>query len=244
MILIIIVLGLICAYLINLLADILPQKRRCDFFVCGNCQSSIHAFDIITLKSCPSCGKKIIHVRLGLFILFPVLYTCFWNFPPHNIKFIEVCILLLYFGIVMIIDIEHKLILHPVNLAGFFLSVVIGLNHHSPSTTITGGFTGLLIMLSIYFSGHFYIYIHNKILIPHITESALGFGDVFLGMNIGLLLGFPKIIPIVLLAIITSGLFAGCYLIIMKLIRRYKSHATFPYAPFLILSAMMMIIFF
>ncbi len=69
------------------------------------------------------------------------------------------------------------------------------------------------------------------------VEDALGFGDVNLAGIVGLLLGWPEVVGGLLLAIIAGGVVSGLIMLVMAVLRKYKAMTAIPYAPFLILGA-------
>ena len=70
---------------------------------------------------------------------------------------------------------------------------------------------------------------------------ALGFGDVTLAGVLGLILGWPGIMAGLLLAILLGGLVSGIYLIVLVILKRYQLFSAIPYAPFLVLSTIILL---
>ena len=68
----------------------------------------------------------------------------------HTVGFIGSIIgawvLLLYFGVVTVIDLEQRLILHPVSLVGAVIGLVVGFWLHGWVDTLAGGAAGFLMM--------------------------------------------------------------------------------------------------
>ena len=104
--------------------------------------------------------------------------------------------------------------------------------------TLTGALVGLLIMLAFYFIGLAFSKLVGALRHKEIDEVVFGFGDVCLGMNLGLLTGWPLIIGAITISIIAFEVFtlfffiACCY---PKNISAFSS--ALPFTPFLILGA-------
>jgi leader peptidase (prepilin peptidase)/N-methyltransferase len=146
-------------------------------------------------------------------------------------------LLLAYFGLVAAIDLEHRLILHPVSLAGVVLVGGAGLLRHGILSTLLGGAAGFAIMLGLYYFGVIFIrWLKHRRGVSG-DEIALGFGDVNLAGVIGLLLGWPGIIPGLFLAILLGGLGGILILLWMWLRKSYHPLAAMPYGPYLIAAA-------
>jgi prepilin signal peptidase PulO-like enzyme (type II secretory pathway) len=146
-----------------------------------------------------------------------------------------------FFGLVVVIDIEHRLILHPVSLVGAILGGVFGYLNHGIWDTVLGGIGGFGIMLIFYFFGELFVRALSKSRGEEISEVALGFGDVNLAGVIGLLLGWPGIIGGLFLAIILGGVVSGIYLLLQSLRKKYQAFQALPYGPFLILSVIVLL---
>ena len=150
-------------------------------------------------------------------------------------------ILLVYLGLVTIIDLEHRLILHPVSLVGVFLGLWAGARLHGITDTILGGVAGFGVMLCLYLVGFLLMGWLARRRGQALTEEPLGFGDVNFGGVLGLLLGWPGIIPGIFLTILIAGAASLLYLITMLITRRYKSDLAIAYGPYMVLSAFILI---
>jgi len=77
-----------------------------------------------------------------------------------------------------------------------------------------------------------------------INEVAFGAGDVKLALFIGLVTGLPGVIFALVIGIFLGGLFAGAYLLWMVLVRRrYSAFTAIPYGPFLVVGALVMMLY-
>jgi leader peptidase (prepilin peptidase)/N-methyltransferase len=149
--------------------------------------------------------------------------------------------LLFYFGLVVIMDLEYRIILNPISLAGAVIGAFIGLYLHGWKITLLGGIAGFGIMWILYFLGIIYLRYLSKKRGEAIDEVALGFGDVNLAGVLGLILGWPGITAGLLFAILIGGLVSGAYIVFSLISKRYRPNTAIPYAPFLILGAMLLL---
>ncbi len=166
-----------------------------------------------------------------------------WYAPPERLGFIIAWILLVYFGLVVVIDTEHRLILHVISLTGALISLGVGVWLHGWGDTLIGGAVGFLVMLGLYYFGDLFARWLARRRGETLDEVALGFGDVNLAGVLGLLLGWPGIIAGLLFAILLGGAASLVYVIVMLLSRRYHTFMAIPYGPFLAASAIYLLYF-
>ena len=150
---------------------------------------------------------------------------------------------MVYFGVVFVIDVEHRLIMHMVSGAGVFLGLIYGSWQHGWVSTLLGGGAGFLIMLGVYYLGEVYIRWVARLRKQRVPDVALGFGDVNLAGVIGLFLGWPGIVAGLILAVILGGGVSLVYLLWMWMRGRYRAFLAIPYGPFLVSSAVMLLFF-
>jgi leader peptidase (prepilin peptidase)/N-methyltransferase len=166
-----------------------------------------------------------------------------WLKPPEKLGFVGGLLLLTYFGLIIIIDVEHRLILHPVSLAGAIIGLPLGIWAHGWQATLLGGLAGFCSMLVMYWLGELMMRISRRWRQHDPEEEALGFGDVNLGGVLGLILGWPAILVGLALAILLAGLASLLYIMIMVVSRRYHPALAIPYGPFLVAGAGILIFF-
>lgn len=175
-------------------------------------------------------------------MIFIAITLGIWIFPPNRLGFIAGIIWLVYFGIVIVIDIEHHLILHPVSWVGAALGLTTGLWLHGWVSTALGGLAGFGAMLAFYWLGIVYVRIIARSRGHSVEEGdALGFGDVNLSGVIGLLLGWPGILAGLVYAILFAGAITILYLTGLLVTRRYTPNKALPYGPFLAASAIFLL---
>ncbi|MBI1794812.1 MAG: prepilin peptidase [Chloroflexi bacterium] len=235
--------GWLGGWLINYLADTLPLTHRLTRPTCKQCGREYSAGVYLSFRPCRNCGH-----RRGLrpwFVQAAMmaigLYT--W-FNPHRMGYALGMVLITYYAVVVVIDMEHRLILHPTSIAGALLGLGLGTWLHGLLPTLEGGLGGLVIMLVLYYFGMLFAKLRAKRMQESGQESddeeALGAGDVILAGVLGLILGWPVIWFGLLLGILLGGI-AGILLILyLMAAKKYGKEALMvfmPYGPFFIASA-------
>ena len=236
-----IVLGWIGAALVNYLADVLPAERKLTAPKCTQCSENLSWPYYLGLARCDGCGNKPTTRHKGTLILGVLFAGLLALFPLEILGTYGGLLWLAYFGLVTVIDLEHRLILHPVSLAGAVLGAVFGILNHGVLDTILGGAAGFVIMLIFYYLGELFVKVLSRRRGEEIEEIALGFGDVNLAGVIGLLLGWPGITAGIILAILIGGIVSGCYLLLQVLLRKYQAFQALPYGPFLVISTLILL---
>lgn len=233
--------GWLAAALINYLADVLPVKRTLTRVDCLQCGKAVAWHDYLSWYArCSQCSQErgIRHWIVRVVVVLAAIWL--YLLPPDRFEqplgqalgFI----ILLYLVLVIVIDMEHRLILHITSLFGALLGVVAGIWLHGFSATMVGGLAGLLLMWLVYLLGIGFVRLMGRIRRREIGEEAMGFGDVVLGGVIGLLLGWPGILAGLVLTFVLGGVGSLLYLVFAALARKYEIDLTLPYGPFLALS--------
>ena len=180
---------------------------------------------------------RILLVELVFMFLTPWL----WVNPPEKVAFWWGFPVLVYFAVVVVMDIEFRVVLHPVSIAGAFLGLIVGVTRLSFTESLIGGGVGFLTMYGLFKFGEIFMRWINRRRGDHIDEVALGFGDVNMAGVIGLFLGWPAIVGGLLFAIFAGGGFSLIFLIVSLFLRKFRAFAALPYAPFLALAAIAML---
>lgn len=237
----ILMLGWFAGLLINYLADQLPIYRILHQPRCRRCRGVQTWLQFFFQEDCPICGATQANRHKTVQIVYPLLFigSLFW--VPDRLIFLEAILILTYFGLVLIIDLEHRLILNMVIFAGVFLGIFTGFRLHGPGNTLLGGITGFSMMLILYWIGELFTHFLSKRRGEPIEEVALGFGDVNLSGVLGLFLGWPGITLGLFVAIVLGGIASVVFLIIMTLRREYKAFTALPYAPFLLFATLFLL---
>lgn len=245
MLLVSVVIGWICGFMINYLSDVLPVTRKLSRPLCQKCQAPYAWGNYLSLRSCSECqGERSIRTW-GLQIIFPVASVLIWTFPRPILPYALAMALLSFFGLVAVIDLEHRVVLHPVSLFGAVFGLGVGIYLRSGNSgtgallsTLFGGAAGFGIMMVLYLLGIFYVRRMAKKRSLPADEVALGFGDVNLAGILGLMLGWPAISLCLFFAILGGGVVSLIIILGMLIVKKYHAFTAIPYAPFLLLAAL------
>jgi len=205
---------------------------------CPSCRHDLSFWDLFPLFSylflkgkCRYCGQKISIqyplVELGTAILFSLVY---FYFGPVNalfsFNFFQVIfwwITMSFLVVIFVFDLKYYIIPDETICPAIILSIIWILY------SFCFGATGKMDLACTIFSAlgvslfFFLIWFFSK-------GMAMGFGDVKLAILIGLLLGYPKIIPGLFLGFL-FGAIIGSVLILLKK-KGFKSEI--PFGPFLL----------
>jgi leader peptidase (prepilin peptidase)/N-methyltransferase len=252
-----VILGWIAGLFINYVSDVLPITRRFSQPACTRCQNPFSWKDYILLRNCQNCGKARSLRTWLVQILTVTAFVYFWLFPSERLGIPLTMVVLIYFSIITVIDLEHRLILHPTSLAGAVLGLIVGTFIYSKKYTLLGslgqsllgGLIGFGIMYLLYQLGTLVArYRARKMQAagqPDDEEEALGGGDVYLAGVLGLMLG-PAIVSALAYGILLGGLVSIIFILALLVRRRYSNDAlmTFiPYGPYFILGAFYLLFF-
>jgi leader peptidase (prepilin peptidase)/N-methyltransferase len=241
--------GWLAGMIVNYLADVLPVTRQLTQPTCPDCNVPFAWKDYLLLRSCTNGHPR--KLRLWLVqIVITALSIYAWIKPPSKLGYFIGLILIIYFGLVFVIDMEHRLILHPTSIFGSFLGLGVGWLKWGLVPTLLGGLCGLAIMLALYFFGVLFSRIRAKrmrTLGQEVDdEEALGAGDVILLTILGLVLGWPLIWFGMLFGILLGGFFSLMLILWMVVSRKYEKNALMlfiPYGPYFIVSAFLIMFF-
>ena len=250
-----ILLGWIAGLFINYVSDVLPVTRRFSQPACPQCQTPFSLADYSTLRTCRNCGKQRSLRTWLVQILTVAAFFYFWLFPSERLGTALSMIVLIYFGIIMVIDFEHRLILRPTSLVGAILGFIIGIYIYSrkydllssAGQSLLGGLVGFGIMFVLYQIGTLVARFRARRMKAagqtDDEEESLGGGDVYLAGVLGLMLGWPVVLAL-FYGVLLGGVVSFILILTLLVRRRYSSDAllTFiPYGPYLILGALYML---
>ncbi len=243
------VLGWLLGWVVNYLADVLPVTLKFSRPACLNpaCCQPYAWGRYLLLSSCSACGRRRGWRVYAVQAVSLAAAVYLWLQPPAKIHFLLALILFGYLLIVAVIDLEHRLILGPISVFGLVFAASLGVLAHGWVDTLIGGVAGFLIMYLFYLVGKVFANIRARRLGAEAdAQEALGSGDVTLVTLLGLLLGWPLIWLALLMAVLAAGLCSLVILGIALLRGRYRQQAFnifIPYAPFFIVSAMLIVYF-
>jgi len=223
-------LGLLTGAFLNLAADELPQRRTLRSPRCPYCGQNhlppewIAVFSFLLWRGrCQHCRAPLSLRRplleLGTMLAFAFLWERYGPTPLLLLFTFYICILFL----VLVIDLEHRLILNVVILPAILVAGIGGSLSLGPLRALAGGLIGFV---------SFY-------LIALARKGGMGGGDVKLAAFIGLATGFPSIIVALLIAILAGG--ATALLLVLTRIKGLKSYI--PYGPFLVVGGLVALIY-
>jgi leader peptidase (prepilin peptidase) / N-methyltransferase len=251
-----IVLGWVAGLFINYVSDVLPRTRRFGQPTCSRCETNFTWVDYLTLRACRNCGKQRSLRTWLVQILAVASFVYLWLVPSKALGFSLGAIVLIYFGIITVIDLEHRLILHPTSLAGAVLGLIVGTFIYSKKyallgsvgTSLLGGLAGFGIMFLLYQLGTLVARFRARKMQAagqaDDEEEALGGGDVYLTGVLGLMLGWPAIVAALVYGVLLGGLASIIFIVALLVRRRYASEAlmTFiPYGPYFIIGASLLL---
>ncbi|MEW6566961.1 MAG: A24 family peptidase [Chloroflexota bacterium] len=162
-----------------------------------------------------------------------------WLWHPEVGRWLAALVLLAWFLVIGVIDLEHRLIPHRATIPAALMIGVIGWLDPARGAvkTLSGGAAGLLLFFLLYLLGGAFARLASRLRGRPLEEIAFGFGDVTLAGVIGLAVGWPGVIVALFLGIFAAGAFSLGYLLLMLARRRYSAFAAIPYGPFMILGA-------
>ncbi len=150
-----------------------------------------------------------------------------------------------FFALVAVIDIEHRLVLNVLMLPAFAVALVEVLvsGRVKPLDALAGYAIAQILVMGFYLLGEVYLWVVNSGRDEPITEVAFGFGDVTLATFCGLVVGFPRVVPMLVLMILFGAVFALLYLLIQAMVsHRYHAHTPLPYGPSILLAATLLLV--
>lgn len=238
--------GWVGGWVVNYLADVLPVTRHFSQPACPQCSASQRWQDYLFFHACRSCGKRR-SIRTWIVQLFLVVMSLsIWISPPAQLGFSLGMIVLLYFTMDFVIDLEHRLILHPTSIFGAALGLGVGILRQGLSSTLIGGAVGFAIVFVFYMFGVLFTRIRSRRLraagLEADDEEAFGAGDVILATILGFILGWPLIWFGILFGVLLGGVIGGLVMLVLFLSKRFRSWMVFiPFGPFFITSAFLIL---
>lgn len=227
--------GLLVGGILNVLADDLPARASPAPPHCPHCQRRfdpgrwLALLRLVRGGQCPHCGEPVsrrhILVEVVTALIFAVLPTLISN--PVDLLFGAAYVAILI--LVIVIDLEHRLILHKVTFPSTLLALAGSLfvSNNSLPLALIGAALGFVIFYCLYWLG-------KQLFGP----GALGFGDVTLSTTLGAMVGFPYIVFALVIGIMLGGLISFGLIISGRLsMRSYVA-----YGPFLALAGIITVL--
>lgn len=238
--------GVVLAAGVNFLADSLPRVRKLELPSCQSCGATrrVRAWTGLTATvtgehRCPYCDapqrwrRPIAELASGFWSIW--LFTTAGSAKEFALGLLVSTILLL----ILVIDIEWRLILHVVT--GSSALIWLGVSLVDPDSDVVkiliGGAVGFALVFLFYLFGILFARLMARMRGQELEEIAFGFGDVTLSGLIGLIVGWPGVILALFSGIMLGGIFSLGYLAFMAARRCYTAFIPIPYSPFLIMGA-------
>lgn len=228
--------GFVVGVVLNVLADDLPAKAGVHLPHCPQCD---HRYGpagwpalgrlLFYKGQCPQCGFPIRRRAVALEILLPLIFAYLPFVLTHLPTLFFVALYVAILILVIVIDLEHRLILHAVTFPATVLALAgsFFVNYTSFWLAVIGALSGFVIFLLFFLLGQFLF-----------GPGALGFGDVTLSMTMGAMLGFPYIIFALVIGILIGGVFS--LLLLLSRLRSRRSYMA--YGPYLAIGGLIMVI--
>ena len=226
--------GLVLGSFLNVLIERLPNDESiiAPGSHCPNCKHPVRIYDNIPLISylilrgkCRDCGEPIsIHYPIVESVTGLVLAGLFWA-DGLSIEFLSHALLILFLIPIAWIDLKTFLILNKLTIPAFILGVVMAFAFQFESIlnillgTVSGG--GLLLIFGFL----------GKIIFK---KDSMGMGDVKLMMVVGVFVGFPEVMIILMFGVYLAAI----YILTGLVLRKIKLGDTIPFGPFLALGTL------
>lgn len=229
--------GLLVGGLINALADDWPRREPMSRPHCHNLKCD-HVYGFgrwlgisrrVLDGQCPECGvptrKRVVLVEVATAVIFAAMPYFFTDPIVFVIYTFYMALLIL----IIVIDLENRLILNITTYPGTILALLASLV--LPDINFALALVGALVGFLIFFG----IYGLAKVTYG---AGAIGWGDVMLSMMMGAMLGLPSILTAIVIAILLGGIITTI-LLVTGLVKR---NTYLPYGQYLAISTMIMLI--
>jgi prepilin signal peptidase PulO-like enzyme (type II secretory pathway) len=157
-----------------------------------------------------------------------------------SFEFLSAILVFTLFLLIVVIDLEHRLILHAVTAPAGVMLILLALldPERRMTSTLVGGAVGLGFFLLLYLGGGLFAKLMGRLRGEELEEVAFGFGDVTLAGLIGLTVGWPAVLPALLVGILAAGCFSLLFILATAAMGKYTPLTPIPYGPFLVLGAL------
>lgn len=180
--------------------------------------------------------------RASLVVLVSALaFALLWLRYDLSAQFIIAAVYTFVFALVLVTDLEHRLIFNVVILpAILFAALASPLSNLGWKLSLLGGGSAFVIVFVIYISAELFARVRHL----KIAGGAFGQGDVKLATFMGIVVGFPAVFPAILYTILLGGVGAILFLAYQLIVyRRLALTAAIPYGPFFCIAGWAMMIF-
>jgi leader peptidase (prepilin peptidase) / N-methyltransferase len=251
--------GWLAGIVVNALADDLPRRVRPELphYPDGETRplvawSAVLAFLSGYWGSSNGVMLKFRHLwaEIGTLILCLATYSATSARPDASA--LQIAFWMVYaaiFALIVVIDIEHKLILFVVINPFVVLAVADAVltGGSAPPVlldALLGGALGYGIFFLMYQGGFLFTSVMGRARGEEIREVAFGYGDVMLAGVVGLVLGWKLFLFAMTFTIILGAIGALLYLVLLRLIgSRYSAFTALPYGPYIVAGCLIMLLY-
>ncbi len=223
--------GLLAGMVINALADDLPQRKRPSLPHCHQCQQPYSPMHWLGVGRCAQCGtvprRRVLTVVTGTAVLFTLLPSLI----AEPVNLVVNSFYIAVFILIMVIDLEHRLILNVVTFPVTFLAIGLSflVSDNSWLSALVGAAVGY---------GFFFLIYWVAQLIYGAGSVAFGLGDVKLAMAMGAMLGFHRVVFAFILGILLGGVVS----LLIILLRSANRRLYLPYGQYLAAAGIVMLV--
>jgi len=215
--------GIIIGLLVNLSAEFLPRKYAKTVTKENQKISILNQMNYKRIR------------KILILILYAYTTITIGSVSRNGFDFILTLSLLAYIGLIFIIDLEFRVIMNSMIILGVVLGLVFGINFHGIVNTLQGGIVGLFVLMVLYYLGRilmpYLAHLRNHVL----NKQALYKNDVFLGLIMGLILGWNGVLNGLLISLLLFGTVGVFSIIGMILLDKYDPNLAIPLGPFMVL---------
>jgi prepilin signal peptidase PulO-like enzyme (type II secretory pathway) len=153
------------------------------------------------------------------------------------------------FTLIVVIDIEHKLILFVVivpSVAFAILDAILTPTSEVPHLrdALFGGLLGFFVFFIMYNGGFIFTYVMGKLRGQDIDEIAFGYGDVMMATLSGLILGWQALIFAMFITVFLGAIGAVIYLLSRSFLgQKYSAYTALPYGPYIVAGTIALMLF-
>lgn len=250
--------GWLVGGVVNVLADDLPpigeedgigRVRRPHCPACGARRPWARSLALVRLatgRRCSECGQadgwRPVLVEVGFALAFAALTV--WA-QGSVVSFLVGGAVVTVYGLICVIDIEHRLILWRTVWISALVLVVVALvrQDFGWQKSLLGGVIGFALVFGLFLLGQLYSRWVARRRGEALDEVAFGGGDVNLAALVGLTVGWPGVLVALFIGIAIGGVFAIGLIAVQLLRGRYDPHQPIAYGPFLASGALALFFF-